>query len=338
MGRCQAPQRQRHLQAGTASPLIEYAAPVGPDQPIAHDAVAGGEDEIRPVNADLDGLRQGRVVAQRRAHDCGDGGGGRLRGERTNVPEDGGGWHVDGERIALAGQSQSLHQFRGRVLQQRLRWRAQVVTSRAAQVADSPKGFQRLSEGSFPVARVAQPVLDQESQVSLRDTDRRSQLVEKESNELLDVASRSRLRLEGFQHLSPGALVKLTNIPMLPATILIVDDYPDALDAWQLYLRAEGFTVLTAADGSAALLLATKRRPDLIVLDLELPGKSGAEVARVLRAQASTRDIPLIAFTGHSDSRHLEVARQAGFNAVVTKPCDPATLLGEIRRWLPRTQ
>ena len=73
-------------------------------------------------------------------------------------------------------------------------------------------------------------------------------------------------------------------------------------------------------------------------MDLELPGKSGAEVARVLRAQASTRGIPLIAFPGHSDSRHLEVARQTGFNAVVTKPCEPATLLGEIRRWLPRTQ
>ncbi|MEQ1870785.1 MAG: response regulator [Vicinamibacterales bacterium] len=124
---------------------------------------------------------------------------------------------------------------------------------------------------------------------------------------------------------------------MLPATILIVDDYPDALDAWRLYLRAEGFAVLTASDGDAAVCVATERRPDLIVLDLELPGKSGVEVAKVLRGQTSTCDIPLIAVTGHSDPRHLEGALHAGFNIVVTKPCEPAALMREIRRWLPRT-
>ena len=122
----------------------------------------------------------------------------------------------------------------------------------------------------------------------------------------------------------------------LTSTILLVDDYPDALDVWGLYLRAAGFAVLTAADGPTALAVATERRPDLIVLDLELPGKSGIEVAATLRAQASTHDIPLIAATGYSHMKQIDLAHEAGFNAVVIKPCDPDALLREIRRLLPR--
>jgi len=119
------------------------------------------------------------------------------------------------------------------------------------------------------------------------------------------------------------------------STILLVDDYPDALEVWGLYLRAAGFSVLTAADGPAALVLATEQHPDLIVLDLELPGKSGIEVATTLRAQPSTHDIPLIAATGHSHVEQLDLVRESRFNAVVVKPCDPDALLNEIRRWLP---
>jgi CheY-like chemotaxis protein len=121
----------------------------------------------------------------------------------------------------------------------------------------------------------------------------------------------------------------------LTSTILLVDDYPDALDVWGLYLRAVGFAVLTAADGPTALTMATEQHPDLIVLDLELPGKSGIEVAAILRAQASTRDIPLIAATGYSHMKQIGLAHEAGFNAVVIKPCDPDALLREIRRLLP---
>lgn len=120
-----------------------------------------------------------------------------------------------------------------------------------------------------------------------------------------------------------------------PFTVLIADDYRDALDLWALYLRGSGFAVLTAADGDAAIALATERRPDLVVLDLEMPGPSGLEVAALLRAQPSTRDIPLIAVTGHSGPGQLDLVRRAGFNTMVKKPCEPAALLAEIRRWLP---
>ena len=115
-------------------------------------------------------------------------------------------------------------------------------------------------------------------------------------------------------------------------TVLIVDDYPDALEVWEFYLRSEGFAVLTAANGHIALDQVTAGRPDLVVMDLELPGLSGYEVARRLRADDGTRDIPLIAATGCSHDAQLAEARAIGFDAILIKPCDPAELVQEIRR------
>jgi two-component system cell cycle response regulator DivK len=117
-------------------------------------------------------------------------------------------------------------------------------------------------------------------------------------------------------------------------SLLIVDDYPDALDVWGVYLRAEGFNVRTASDGQSAFAEAVKEKPDVIVMDLELPGKSGYEVARDLKARADTCAIPLIAATGYSHVKQLDLARASGFDSVMVKPCDPQTLVAEIRRLL----
>lgn len=119
--------------------------------------------------------------------------------------------------------------------------------------------------------------------------------------------------------------------------ILIVDDYPDALDIWALYLRSMGYRVSTAADGESALAQAERLHPDLIVLDLELPRLSGFEVAERLRANTATQAIPLIAATGYSHVKQLDRARGAGFDQIVIKPCDPDTLVEEIERLLPAT-
>jgi CheY-like chemotaxis protein len=117
--------------------------------------------------------------------------------------------------------------------------------------------------------------------------------------------------------------------------ILIVDDYPDAVDILAIYLRAAGYRVSTAADGASAIAQAELHLPDLIVLDLELPRVSGFDVAARLRATPETRDIPLIAATGYSHVRQLDRARAAGFDQVMVKPCDPDTLIREIERLLP---
>ena len=119
--------------------------------------------------------------------------------------------------------------------------------------------------------------------------------------------------------------------------ILIVDDYPDALDIWSLYLRSLGYEVSTAADGVSAIAQAVQLLPDLIVLDLELPGISGFEAARRLRENSATHDIPLIAATGYSHQRQLSMAREAGFDRVVVKPVDPDRLVNEIEQLLDLT-
>lgn len=103
--------------------------------------------------------------------------------------------------------------------------------------------------------------------------------------------------------------------------ILIVDDYGDSLDVWELYLRALGYQVSTASDGAEALTQAQRLRP-------------GVDVARQLRGNPDTRSIPLIAATGYSHARQLARAREAGFNHIVVKPCDPNVLVEEIERLL----
>jgi CheY-like chemotaxis protein len=120
--------------------------------------------------------------------------------------------------------------------------------------------------------------------------------------------------------------------------ILLVDDYPDALETWGLFLRMKGYEVVTAPDGRTAVQAAIDERPDLIVMDLDLPGMSGVEAARVLRQRADTAEIPMIAATGFSHKGQLDEAEHAGFNVILVKPCEPEMLVEHIERLIgPRT-
>jgi CheY-like chemotaxis protein len=116
--------------------------------------------------------------------------------------------------------------------------------------------------------------------------------------------------------------------------VLVVDDYVDATAVWSLYLQSAGFDVSTANDGPEAIRSALSLRPDIVVMDLNLPGCSGIEVARALQADPEARRIPLIAATGCADRRELDEARSY-FQLIVSKPCDPAELVVQIRRLLP---
>lgn len=121
---------------------------------------------------------------------------------------------------------------------------------------------------------------------------------------------------------------------MAQTRILLVDDYPDALEIWGLYLRSLGYDVETADDGLKAVEQAHRLLPDIIVLDLELPGITGFEAAVRLRHSPDTADIPLIAATGYSHVKQLDQARESGFDAIVVKPCEPVGLVAEIERLL----
>lgn len=120
--------------------------------------------------------------------------------------------------------------------------------------------------------------------------------------------------------------------------VLLVDDYPDALEIWGLYLRVNGYDVETAADGLEAVAKARALLPDVIVLDLELPGITGFEAAVQLRSSPQTAAIPLIAATGYSHVKQLNQAKASGFDSIMIKPCEPAALVAEIERLLMRAR
>ena len=122
-----------------------------------------------------------------------------------------------------------------------------------------------------------------------------------------------------------------------PMRILLVDDYPDALETWSLFLQLKGYEVVTAQDGRTAVDLAISEHPHVVVMDLDLPVLSGCEAARLLRGRADTASIPLIAATGYSQGSQLDEARRAGFDSVLVKPCDPDELVAEIVRLTGRS-
>jgi CheY-like chemotaxis protein len=116
--------------------------------------------------------------------------------------------------------------------------------------------------------------------------------------------------------------------------ILIVDDFPDNRDMYMQYLEFSGLRVAEAQNGHEALQQAFTLRPSLIVMDLSLPGLDGWEATRRLKADPRTKDIPVIALTGHALAGHSKGAIEAGCDAFITKPCLPERLLDEIRKML----
>jgi CheY-like chemotaxis protein len=122
------------------------------------------------------------------------------------------------------------------------------------------------------------------------------------------------------------------------ALILVVDDYEDAREMYAEYLRFCGFRVAEARNGNEALEQAFALKPDLILMDLSLPGMDGWEATRQLKADDRTRRIPVVALTGHALAGASEGARRAGCDSFVTKPCLPDDLVVEVRRMLDETQ
>jgi two-component system, cell cycle response regulator DivK len=117
--------------------------------------------------------------------------------------------------------------------------------------------------------------------------------------------------------------------------VLIVDDVPDNRELYVQYLTHFGYRAAEAGDGLDALAKAAALRPDVIVMDLSLPGMDGWEATRRLKADIATRHIPVIALTGHALSGSDEHARAAGCDAFLTKPCDPEDLAATIDRLHP---
>jgi signal transduction histidine kinase/ActR/RegA family two-component response regulator len=113
-----------------------------------------------------------------------------------------------------------------------------------------------------------------------------------------------------------------------PARILVVDDLAASAETLTMLLEMEGFEVKTAHEGMTALKIAEDFRPDVVLLDIGLPGMNGFEVANRLRSQPQSRNALLIALTGYGEAESRSRSVQAGFDFHMVKPADVNTLLG----------
>jgi len=118
--------------------------------------------------------------------------------------------------------------------------------------------------------------------------------------------------------------------------ILLVDDFPDALEMYEEYLQFKGYRVVTATDGPSAIAIATSQRPALILMDLQMGGMTGTQAMQVLRADVGFDAVPIIAFTAHALEEQRVAALNAGFDEVLSKPCLPDVLASVVDRLLAR--
>jgi DNA-binding response OmpR family regulator len=119
------------------------------------------------------------------------------------------------------------------------------------------------------------------------------------------------------------------------ATILVVDDEPRIVQLVRDYLEHGGFTVLVASDGAAALRTARTGRPDLVVLDLGLPGLDGLDVTRALRRDG---EVPIIMLTARTEESDKLVGLELGADDYLTKPFSPKELVARVRAVLRRAE
>ncbi|HKZ75449.1 MAG TPA: response regulator [Actinomycetota bacterium] len=120
---------------------------------------------------------------------------------------------------------------------------------------------------------------------------------------------------------------------MSKADIMIVEDHPTMREAMRMVLEHEGFDIREAGDGQAALAMVRERPPDLLFLDLNIPGTSGAEVLRVLKSDPDTADVRVIIVTATGEEGR-DYVLSLGADEYFTKPFSPLALLRTVEKVL----
>jgi CheY-like chemotaxis protein len=116
--------------------------------------------------------------------------------------------------------------------------------------------------------------------------------------------------------------------------ILAADDDPDILALVAFRLGRDGHEVVTAVDGEEALTRATRQLPDLVILDIRMPKMTGLEVLRALRAEETTRAVPVILLTASVQDEAVQDGYDAGADDYIKKPFSPQELAGRVERLL----
>jgi len=116
--------------------------------------------------------------------------------------------------------------------------------------------------------------------------------------------------------------------------ILVVEDTEDNRQIMRDLLGAAGFEMIEAEDGAAGVAAAEREKPDLILMDIQLPVMDGYEATRRIKANPELRHIPILAVTSYALSGDEEKARAAGCDGYITKPFSPRQLLAKVREHL----
>ncbi len=122
---------------------------------------------------------------------------------------------------------------------------------------------------------------------------------------------------------------------MTQRRILVVDDDPRLLHIVQMYLSIEEFDVVTALNGEEGLREVQSNKPDLVILDIMMPGMDGIEMCRRLRTNPESAAIPVLMFSALSGDEDVERARHAGANHLITKPFNLVGLGSVVRSFFP---
>jgi two-component system, cell cycle response regulator DivK len=117
--------------------------------------------------------------------------------------------------------------------------------------------------------------------------------------------------------------------------ILVVEDTEDNMQILRDLLTSAGYEMMEAENGELALAALAKQRPDLILMDIQLPIMDGYEATRRIKADPALKSIPIIAVTSYALSGDEEKAREAGCDDFVPKPYSPRQLLAKVRQYLP---
>ncbi|MBN2594165.1 MAG: response regulator [Sedimentisphaerales bacterium] len=126
----------------------------------------------------------------------------------------------------------------------------------------------------------------------------------------------------------------MSGLNRIEKTILIADDEPSVVKILGMRLKANGYRVIAAQDGAETIELANQEEPDLIVLDIKMPGKSGYSVFQDLREAVSTRAIPVVFFSALPPDQAEEKATWLGADGFISKSADPEDMLTKIKEIL----
>lgn len=117
----------------------------------------------------------------------------------------------------------------------------------------------------------------------------------------------------------------------MPKHVLLIEDEPNIIEAISFILSRDGWTVNTHSNGMTAVDTIHARKPDVLILDVMLPGKSGYDILRELREHPDTSALPVLMLTARGQSKDREMAERAGVNAFMAKPFSNSEMLEAVR-------